>query len=137
MQHLRIRAQHARVATPHDPALLDHVVPVRQTQQRADVLVDHDQRKAGLFQAAQATPDNSAYQRCQPFGGFVEDQLLGVGHQGAADGQHLLLTTRQVGAQVALALLQAREHLVHGVQRPGLRAGVAVFGRCHEVFADR
>jgi hypothetical protein len=43
-----------------------------------------------------------ADQRREAFGGFIEDQEFWIGHQRAADRQHLLLAARQrLGALVA------------------------------------
>ena len=46
----------------------------------------------------QAAPDLGADQRRQPFGRLVEDEQARVGHQRAADGQHLLLAARERAA---------------------------------------
>ena len=48
-------------------------------------------------------------QRRQAFGRLVEDQQIGVGHQRAADGQHLLLAAGQLGAAVAAAARRGAE----------------------------
>jgi hypothetical protein len=67
-----------------------------------------------------ASADLLADQRRQAFGGFVQDQQLGVGHQRAADGQHLLLAARQLVAEVGRALGQARKQAVHALDGPGI-----------------
>ena len=54
--------------------------------------------------------------RRQPFGGLVDDDQVGIAHQRAAQGQHLLLAAREHAGLGVLALLQAREHLVHVVE---------------------
>ena len=41
---------------------------------------------------------------------LVHEQDLGVGHQGPAHGQHLLLAAAEGAGDLALALLEAREH---------------------------
>ena len=54
----------------------------------------------------------------QAFGGLVDDDEIGVPHQGAAQREHLLLATRHHTGFGVLALFQAREHGVHVVKRP-------------------
>ena len=62
-------------------------------------------------------------QRRQALGRLVEDQEPGVGHQGTADRQHLLLAARELAAHVALALAQAREQGVDALEVPGPAVG--------------
>ena len=110
---------------------------VCQTQQWAEVLVDHQHRDAGLLERLQAMPDLGAYQGRQAFGGLIQHQQPGIGHQRASDRQHLLFAARQVQAQVACALLQARKQLVHPLQGPRVLAAKAVVGRGHQILVDR
>src|SRR6266851_3435283 len=95
-------------AGPHHAALLDDVVAVGQPDERADILVDHQDGLALALEAPEARPDLLADQRCQAFGGLVEDQELGIGHQRAADRQHLLLAAGELVAAVPLALGEPR-----------------------------
>ena len=66
--------------------------------ERVDILVDHQDRLAGRLEAREAAPDLVADQRRQPFRRLVENEQPRVGHQRAADGEHLLLAA---GEQVA------------------------------------
>jgi hypothetical protein len=63
-------------------------------------------------------PDLHGDQRREAFGGFVEDQQIGVGHQRAADGEHLLLAARQLPAAVVDALAQPRKGFHHPLEGP-------------------
>ena len=110
---------------------------VGQAHQALHVFVDHQNGLALLAQGVEALPDFLADQRCQAFGGFVEDDEVRVGHECAAQCQHLLLTTRQLVAHVAAALQQAREQVVHPVQRPRRFGAVAVRSECAQVFFYR
>src|SRR5690606_20669017 len=78
-------------------------------------------------------PDLLAYQRRQAFGGLVKNQQLGMGHQGAADGEHLLLSTGQLRPQVMFSFVQARKKLVYRGQVPRPSSS----GRGDQVFAHR
>jgi hypothetical protein len=53
-----------------------------------------------LADDAADAPDLARDQRRQAFRGFVEDEHVGVGHQRAADGEHLLLAAGQLLAAV-------------------------------------
>src|SRR4029453_4001520 len=53
-----------------------------------------------------------------PLGGLVDYDQLGVAHQGAPHGQHLLLATRQHACHVGLPLPEVREQREHIVERP-------------------
>jgi len=113
-------------------------VPVGQRQQPRDVLVDHDLRKALALELGECAPDLLAHDRGEPFGGFVEHEQLRVRHQRAPDREHLLLAARELPAQVAAPLAQAREELVHALQGPGPSALVLRVARGgHEVLLDR
>ena len=74
--------------------------------------------------AASRSQISCADQRRQPLGGLVQDQQLGVGHQGAADRQHLLLAARDLVAEVAAALGKPRQEGVDALQRPASAAPV-------------
>ena len=54
-----------------------------------------------------------------------------------ADGEHLLLAARQLGAAVAATLGEAREQLVDGLGRPALAARLAgEHRRCSSTVSD-
>ena len=71
--------------------------------------------------------------------GLVEDEKLGVGHQGTADGEHLLFTARKGPRRLPPALFEQGEQpqyiseiLLH-VSAPALAIGphLQIFHHCH------
>src|SRR5436190_3138288 len=97
--HVRARTELRRAARPHHASLFEDVVMVGEPGHGLDVLVDQQDRQPAPLEALQARPDLDAHQRGQPFGGLVEDEQRGVRHEGAADGEHLLLAPRKRGAE--------------------------------------
>jgi len=94
------------------------------------VLLDDDGRQAFFARdAADGRQQLLHDDRRQPFEGFVQQQQRRIQHQGTTDCQHLLFAPRQLRAQIALALGQPAEHLVHPGRRPlaGPRHGSQVF----------
>src|SRR5690606_39080185 len=61
----------------------------------------------------------------------------GVGHERAADGEHLLLAARELVAVVVLAAAEVREELVDPVERPGALSAGPVRGRRDQVLPHR
>src|SRR5215470_9028857 len=133
---LNVRAgpEFGRRAAPDGPALLEDVVPVRDPRERRHVLVDDQDRLAGRLEPFDAAPDLGAHQRRQPLGRLVEDQQTRVGHERAADRQHLLLASGECAARAALARGELRKQLEHGLDAPGRRAAGSVRRRRHEVL---
>src|SRR5205814_2407019 len=86
-----IGAQRRRIALPHHAALLEDEVAVGEGGDRLDVLVDEEDRQSLGAQAPQAAPDLLTDERREAFGRLVEDEKQRIGHERAADGQHLLL----------------------------------------------
>ncbi len=88
--------------------------------------------------AADRPPDLRDDERREAFGRLVEDQQARVGHQRAADREHLLLAARELLAAVAEPLGQAREGREHAVERPArARPSAPAARRHHEVLAHR
>src|SRR3546814_6591756 len=73
------------------------------------VLVDDEDRLAPALHVADGGPDLAADDRRQALGRLVEDQQARVGHEGAADGQHLLLAAGERAGDLSGALAEARE----------------------------
>src|ERR671917_1086071 len=70
--------------------------------------------------------------------GLVEEEQLGAAHQGASDGEHLLLAPAHRAGLLLYALLQAGEELEDAVHVPAdAVAVVAVVGAHLQVLADR
>ena len=68
--------------------------------------------------ARDGAPDLLGDQRRQPLGRLVDEDQVGVGHQRAADRQHLLLAAGELVAAVAAPLGEAREQRENPLQRP-------------------
>ena len=97
-------------------------MPVGERDQALHVLVDHQDRLAGRTQRREAAPDLFAHQRREALGRFVEDQQARLGHQRAADRQHLLLAAGELRCPCSAPLGQAREQLEDALRRPGRRS---------------
>src|SRR6478735_4404460 len=73
-----------------DPAMLYHVVTVRQLGGKAEVLLHEKDRESALFELADHHSDLLHDHRGQSFGRLVEQQEIGAGPQDACDREHLL-----------------------------------------------
>src|SRR5258708_28038713 len=118
-----IAAQRRRIPLPDDAALLDDVMAVGEAGQRGEVLVDDQDGEAERLEAREAAPDLGAHQRRQTLGRFVEDKKARIGHQGAADRQHLLLAAGEKTARGRFALRESGEEIEDGLVGPSLAAG--------------
>ena len=78
---------------------------------------------------------SSPDQRREAFGRFIQDQQFRVGHQRAADREHLLLAAGELVAHVAAALGEPRKQRMDFLQRPGIGRIEAVGGGGDEIFA--
>ncbi len=110
---------------------------VGEPHQALEVFVDDQQRLPRLPQPLQALPDLLAHQRREPLGRLVQDQQVRVGHQRAADGEHLLLAARKLVAHVVRALGEPREKLEHSAWGPGIGPRRAVAGKRDQILAHR
>ena len=72
----------------------------------------------------------------QTLGGLVDDDQFGVAHQAAAQGQHLLLTTRKHTGLGMLALTQTRKQVVHVFKIPAALGFIALQAE-QEVLVNR
>src|SRR5580700_8777207 len=105
----------------HHPAPLHHVVAVGHRSREAEVLLDQQDREALCFQATHRRPDLLHDDRGQTLGRLVQQQEPGAGAKDAADGQHLLLAARQLGALAPEPLRQVREQLEDRLAREPAR----------------
>ena len=78
-------------AAADDAAVFQQVAAIGDFQAAFGVLLDQQDAGAGLAHAAQRGEEFAADQRREAQRGFVEQQDVGRRHQGAADGDHLLL----------------------------------------------
>src|SRR5215510_1959541 len=132
-----VRVELRGAALPRDPAALDDRVTIREPDESLDVLVDHEHRLAGRAELREAAPDLLPDERRESFGRFIEDEEMRVGHQSAADGEHLLLTPGELVAHVLRARRESREEPIHARERPGVARAAAVAREGHEVLAHR
>jgi hypothetical protein len=108
-QELHRVTVHHQLAGLHDVAVVcdgeGHLGILLDEQYRGPLLVDLDDHVADLLDE----------ERGQPEGRLVEDEELGVLHEGPPNRQHLLLATGQVAGGGGLPLLEPREHGHHPV----------------------
>src|SRR5262245_37613891 len=114
----RVGGERVRRARPYDLPLLDDRVPVGELHERGEMLVDEQDGLALRLQAGEALPDVEPDERREPLGRFVEDEQLWIGHQCAADRQHLLLAAGQLVAHVAAPLRELGKEIVDARERP-------------------
>ncbi len=105
-------------------------------QRQLHILLDQQDGDARLGEIEDNMEDLLDDLRREAERGFVQHQKLRLGHQRAADGQHLLLTARHAARHAVAALLQDREKLENfGTQRFEAFAGTADMSR-DEVFLN-
>src|SRR5262245_2847806 len=83
-----------RPAEPYR-ALFQHVDAVGESQREVDVLLGQQDRQASALEQRDLLLKMVDDQWRQPLGRLVEQQQLGVAHERACDGQHLLLAARE------------------------------------------
>ena len=115
-------------------ALAQAVHALGQRQDLAHVLVHHERRGALAGDRAQDAVEALDHEGREPERDLVHQQEARVGHEPAADGQHLLLAPREVRARLAAALGQHREQLVDSREGPAARP--AAVGADQQVLLD-
>src|SRR3569623_2751806 len=113
------RGEDVGIAVHADAAGLEHVAVVGELEGETGVLLDQEDRDAGLVEIADDAEGLEHKLGGEAHRGFIEEQHLGAVHEGAADGEHLLLAAREQRAVLVLALLEDRE------QREGVIAALA------------
>jgi molybdate transport system substrate-binding protein len=134
--HVRPLAQLSGGAGKHGASLDEDHASVGERIDRPVILVDDDHSGSVLANHPDDPPYLAADQWGEAFRRLVENDQLGVGHQGATDTQHLLLAAGELSAAVAQALREpwkGREHPIEVPFAPAVHAGV---GRHDQVFAD-
>ena len=77
-------------------AVVEDVGPVGDAEGHVDVLLDDEDACPGLVGDAPHHREHALHDDgCQAEAHLVDQQDLGLGHEGACHGQHLLLATRQ------------------------------------------
>ncbi len=116
--HLRAVGELARAAGEGDAAHLEHDGAVGDGERHRRVLLDEHDGHALAVDLADDLADLPDHLRRQAERRLIEQQHPRAGHQGAADGQHLLLAPRQEAGPLARAFGEDREELVHPGPRP-------------------
>src|SRR5215831_13144375 len=96
VENLRLRLQFVGPALKGDAAFDQHDAAVGDGGDGGEILVDDDGGDAALADAADDRPDLAGDKRGQPLRRLVEKETKGVGHERAADGEHLLLAARKL-----------------------------------------
>ncbi len=124
-------ASSARASAPHHAAALDDEMPVGDLGQRPDILVDHQDRSPSSLSRARQRQISARISGARPSVASSRIKQARIGHQRAADRQHLLLAAGKLVAHAAAALGQPRKQVVDcaSVQPPSLGRGR------HQIFA--
>src|SRR5215831_17912858 len=115
-------------------ALTHHVHVIDQLERERGVLFDQQNRMAFLLQPRDCLPQPLDDDGREPLGRLVHDQAIGVGHEPAADGQHLLLAARERPGALAASFAQAGEQRIDAFHVPAATVD-ATLGD-HEVLLD-
>ncbi len=97
-------------------AVFQHVAAVGELERLVGVLLHQEHRHAILAQLFDDFEDLLNDDRRQPQRRLVEQQQLGLAHQRAGDGEHLLFATGHGAAALLVAFLQAWEEFEHMVE---------------------
>jgi len=88
------------VSFQDDVSHFHHVSTTGEFQGRPGVLLHQDYGDAAAADLAQGLEDRLDEQGCESQAWFVEKEEPGVGHEGAADGEHLLFTAGKRPAEL-------------------------------------
>ncbi len=94
------------------------VQPLRYFQRDRQLLLDQQDGNAAPRDLVEQAGDLLDELGRQPFGRFVDDDEIGVSHQRAAHGEHLLLAARQDAGLVGLAFAEVGKQAEHVVEGP-------------------
>src|SRR5439155_13108443 len=103
-------------------ALIEDDDAIGERQRGVDVLFDQEHRQTLALEATQHLDDGLEHERGESLRRLVQQDQRGVGHQGPADGEHLLLAAREVAPEPAPQLSQPRKASKHVVDGPRPRA---------------
>src|SRR5215472_10028190 len=91
-----------------------------ELERKPGVLLDNDDSElAGVHELANHLHQLLHDDGREPFHRLVEEQELGISHQGPGDRHHLLLAPGELVAEVALALLESRKDRIDPSEIPG------------------
>src|SRR5579859_2785860 len=116
-----------RRALEHDRPILEHIGAMRDLERLADVLLDEQDRQPLPVQLPDEGEELLDRDRRQAERRLVEDQEARLGHQAAADREHLLLAAGERARALRGALLEPRKDVQHPLEVPrAARPGAAV-----------
>jgi hypothetical protein len=118
LAHGGIFAEIGRGALKHDPAVAHHVKPDRDFQRDGQFLFDQQDRDAAPGNFGEQRADLLDQLWRQPFGRLVDQDQIGIAHQGAAHRQHLLLAAGEHAGRNVLPCLQIGKQPVHIGETP-------------------
>src|SRR5262245_34018999 len=100
-------------AVEDDPAVLHDVAVMGDAERDLGVLLHEQEGGAPLGVDLLDDLEDLAHEEgSEAEGGLVEEEELGLGHEGPPDHEHLLLAAAQVARELVAALHQTREVLV-------------------------
>ncbi len=135
--HLRVAQQLLARAGHGDDARLHDVAAVGDRQRAAGVLLDQQHRHALGVDVAHDLEDLVHHDGREAHGGLVEQQQLGLAHERARHGEHLLLAAGHGAGELVAAFLQAREQHEHALDVGGDAGLVLAHERAHlQVLGD-
>src|SRR5262249_27171303 len=108
----------AAIAREQDRALVHDQNPLGDAERKAKILLDQQYRDVLGVQPPNDIAALLHEPWAQAFRGLVHENELGVLHQRAGDGEHLLFAARQRVAAGLAARVQAWKQLVHVLERP-------------------
>src|SRR2546422_5918382 len=106
-----------RRAGSDDMSVLDDVPEVRDPERLVRVLLDEEEGHPFLSQPPDFLEDLRHGLRREAEAGFVEDEKQRLGHEGAADSDHLLFAAAEADRLDASPFPEAREQAVHVLER--------------------
>src|SRR5215472_10983945 len=101
-----------------DLATAQDVGAVGHGESEGEVLLHEEDGQSLALELADHPPHVAHEKGGQPLRGLVEEEEVGIAHERAPDGQHLLLAARELVRAVAPPLAQPGEELVHALQAP-------------------
>src|SRR5579885_3303989 len=105
-----------------DPAMLDHIVAVRDGRGKPEVLFDQKDRESRPLEPADRGADLLHDHRREALGRLVEQQQARACTQDPRDRQHLLLAARELSALAHAPLEQVGKQGVYVVGRHAARS---------------
>ena len=127
--HPVVLEQSVAGAAQHHGAGFDDIGAVGHRQRRVGVLLDQQNRRALALQLGDRLIDLAHQHRRQPHARLIEQQQARMGHQGAGQSEHLLLTAGKMAGGLMAAGLEHRKQLhhahdvgVHAVAAPAIGA---------------